>query len=1645
MSIFGGDGIDRELKALKTQVAAKDAQLSTLQNEKMRKMDELEEVKRSREILQRQAEEDADRAAKAEKALESRTGELSQLRLRVSNLESTLQSSADKLKKQEKQSQQLQYELESLGSDGNATTNKLTEQRRLLENKVKDLEKALKIAENNGNSKIPLANKGRRPRSSSVNTDNRVRDLELELESLRSAQGPADAQLDTLREQLKSAKREQDKAVNFKLALERTSKKEIEDLRSKLEDAVAEIDFYRRSEDGGSSREMEKLKKTAEAEKERLKGTIIELERIKTEHMSKIEELQQVIKERAESLSELREDRVGRGGMDDEEDTKKEVNELKDKVRQLELELNNVPQTRTSGSGTDASLRRKLDRAERELRAAREDLEANEALLEEKEKEIFKLKARVPMPRSPFSTPTELPDDGRVEELETRLAALQQELVEKNERIQGLEKEVREKQAALEAALSDTDGAKVVVGRLETELNNLKTTRQALEDDLQSARLLCSEQERSVEASRTTMAESKEEIYNLSLQIKELQTAQRDAVMRVEEKTTALEGAQKQLTELQNALEKQTVDVEEMTALRVSLKEANSAVKSMQLKVEAADATLLRAAEMQATIGELESLKARHEKELAVATEELRSRQGELADSEAHASSLQLRLEDSQLALNKQREFSEEMQERWEHIAAEKIDLECRIEQLEKEARQAEEAAADRSTLSEARERDVELLRMKDQVDDLRRAKESEKEEYEKLLAAVEFAQAQDNKHSSSKIAELEEQISRLEVSATQVSHMQSKIDELESQIHSQMSNTNPISNNSRENQHIGLLHAKIERLRKERDELRQSMSFAQHERQFALSAAEADRRSALDALDLARAELQTKIAEVSQLQKDEVSLRLRIDEVCEKLESVSVSFAAASDEKNNLIDRNAELERQLQSAEHSPSGVQVEEVNYAAKEQAQQLLALSHETVLLKDKLSDTSQTLRESEIQRKELEKRVEELSATPQSPISETHSAASNSEPSEKRRHVRQISSMSGTSKLREAELEGKLSRREATIKSLSNKIKQLETQLELARDSEIAEELEQLVQEKETLKIVLEERMMEHTKLQHELISSTAIQSSQNQRLVELEKDLQERYSLAGEETMRVNGLVLALVVQRKAYLSTRAEYVSITGQTRRQQVALESSQVAANDLTRAHETIEELRSRLAELESTSEAALSLSEQISALQTEKQQSERKILDLQTEVSTLLDALAEADRIHSQTISEIQEKLEVTRARHKEEMTNHGKEVESATERLSKQHEDLQGVLGNVTSLQVRVQELDRQLGESQIQKEDLQRHAEDLQQRLVEQTRLTVVGEENRGLLEEQVAGLHVELNETVMKKTAVEGEMERLKEIHLKGTKALHDLEREAREMKNDMERAEERVREVERLELEIDELRKELLMVRDEMRGLVERAEKAEEEMKVMELENERIRGATNVDQGQGTEELKERISELEAALTLKVQEVDEADDRVREVYKSNTKLEKKIAKLQRQITTLTLSTEKETLANTIANRSIPPVDHLNPGPIPTSHQLTPNHATTTNSHQNLTTVTSTIRLVTSSPTKPPISPLPHRPALAELSQPRPSLRSVNIFDPTPNPSLNPDFSLNPNLKSPNGQKRCREGEEEKVLPAEAIILPFSD
>lgn len=88
------------------------------------------------------------------------------------------------------------------------------------------------------------------------------------------------------------------------------------------------------------------------------------------------------------------------------------------------------------------------------------------------------------------------------------------------------------------------------------------------------------------------------------------------------------------------------------------------------------------------------------------------------------------------------------------------------------------------------------------------------------------------------------------------------------------------------------LLHDKIKRLRVERDELRQTMSFAQHEHRFSLQASEEAQSSLLDELKLAQANLLQKQADAEKSRSDLVDVQSRYDAASAQIDNLQARLS---------------------------------------------------------------------------------------------------------------------------------------------------------------------------------------------------------------------------------------------------------------------------------------------------------------------------------------------------------------------------------------------------------------------------------------------------------------------------------------------------------------------------------------------------------------------------------------------------------------------------------------------------------------------------------------------------------------------------------------------------------------------------------
>ncbi|ORX40644.1 hypothetical protein BD324DRAFT_678089 [Kockovaella imperatae] len=479
MAFIGSAGIEAQLNTLKRQLASKDSELTSIRNELGKSQAELTEAKRGRSDAESKLESLSVRAHQAESSLAAKVSELSNNRLQYDNLQSTLKVTNEKLSQSHKENERLQYELDvasqgsARGKDSDSGRMKELEQKiKARDEEIERLRSQPAMPESTfgGLKKSsttffppqspPGRSKGRR-RSASFSADPRVSNLETEISKLHSSHG---LEMDKVSAQLEIARKELDKITNAKLALEKSSQKELDRLRSDLEDANYELDGWRvngqaptRAEDPKHVAKMKEMEAAAERMREQLASADVEISRL----TKKVEELEGRIA--APSSPD---------GMS---------------VRQYQREIK--------------TLNSRIQSLEEELKA--------------QDEEILKLKIAVPLPGSPQVGDSENPSlsDSRLAELDE--ITREHELV-----VFGLQEEIKSTKKEITRLEELVDKLETRSAEAEDALENLtKNTAKASDDH--SRELL--ESQGRCEALQTELEDAKHELQVTSAHADEMQ------------------------------------------------------------------------------------------------------------------------------------------------------------------------------------------------------------------------------------------------------------------------------------------------------------------------------------------------------------------------------------------------------------------------------------------------------------------------------------------------------------------------------------------------------------------------------------------------------------------------------------------------------------------------------------------------------------------------------------------------------------------------------------------------------------------------------------------------------------------------------------------------------------------------------------------------------------------------------------------------------------------------------------------------------------------------------------------------------------------------------------------------------------------
>jgi chromosome segregation ATPase len=312
----------------------------------------------------------------------------------------------------------------------------------------------------------PSGSRTSRRRSNSLASDSRVNDLEAELASLRQ-NGGSSVEVDALKTQLATAKRELNKAINEKIWVESKAKKEVDAVKDLLENANYELDGMRRDLEDGDSisrKEMEKRQKVWEGERAELGTRIQELESVVEDGKARLSELQSTANEAERLRRDLEQERSKVAPISTTADHSEELSRLSEEVRSLQSELvrARAQSPPTSSAPTSSSSELTIRRLERNLDKARRDTEALEESLNQAEEENQALRTRIPLPDSPGSRA----DNGKVVELEVEKQRLQGEVSLLQEQVRSLRGDL----ATLQASLTKAQEAEKALERVQGTL-----------------------------------------------------------------------------------------------------------------------------------------------------------------------------------------------------------------------------------------------------------------------------------------------------------------------------------------------------------------------------------------------------------------------------------------------------------------------------------------------------------------------------------------------------------------------------------------------------------------------------------------------------------------------------------------------------------------------------------------------------------------------------------------------------------------------------------------------------------------------------------------------------------------------------------------------------------------------------------------------------------------------------------------------------------------------------------------------------------------------------------------------------------------------------------------------------------------------
>ncbi|KAJ9101112.1 hypothetical protein QFC21_003330 [Naganishia friedmannii] len=517
MAFIGSDGLEHQIKQLKAVIAQKDSQLTTILNEQHKKGELLDENKRARDdalyrihvVGNGQVQSEADRADKAEKALALKCTELSNTLMKLANAESTVNANNERIKKDEKEIERLQYELDSRLSNSSTSQSRIQEAHAALQVKIKSLEaqlqrveaekESLKVdasfADRNAAFRGHVAG-GEREKDAVSGLERLVADLRQENiklieENKKNSSTSHSANATTapiaLRSPQVSKRRRRSLSFNGDSRIQQLQD-EVEDLKDQLSR-------------GADYAEVDKLKETlANFKKKALK---LENEKMALERSTNkaIEQMQSQLESTNEELEYLRRN-DGQEATEELEKLKKTAKREKD---MLESRIASLKEELSTKADSLARVEKRLEVMEDELHSAQAALAAAHQAEKKSDEELRTLHER-----------SAGPDEGVAQEklhvASRQISQLEVELSDAQDRLDSMSEELKRAQATASAnqpigsapdASSSVAHFEKTIRKLQREVSALSREKDALQTNLQENDDLLAEKDEQIFALQT--------------------------------------------------------------------------------------------------------------------------------------------------------------------------------------------------------------------------------------------------------------------------------------------------------------------------------------------------------------------------------------------------------------------------------------------------------------------------------------------------------------------------------------------------------------------------------------------------------------------------------------------------------------------------------------------------------------------------------------------------------------------------------------------------------------------------------------------------------------------------------------------------------------------------------------------------------------------------------------------------------------------------------------------------------------------------------------------------------------------------------------------------------------------------------------